>query len=42
MAVKVSYDHPDITYDDVKIDFNKINRNGMTLTSVSVGMAINI
>lgn len=42
MAVKVSYDHPDITYDDVKIDFNKINRNGMTLTSVSLGMAINI
>lgn len=42
MAVKVTYDHPDITYDDVKIDLNRINRNSISLTSISVGMAINI
>lgn len=40
MAFKVTYDHPDIIYDDVKIDPDRINRNGMTLTSVAIGMAV--
>ena len=42
VAVKVNYTHPDVIYEDVRIEHDRINRNGMTLTSVSVGMAINI
>ena len=40
LAVKVTYTHPDIFYDQVKIDFNKINKNGMALTSIALGMGV--
>ena len=40
MAVKMTYAHPDIVYDDVTIDFERINRNGMTMVSATLGMAV--
>ena len=41
-AVKVNYTHPDIIYDDVQIVPERINRNGMTIIALTVGMAVNL
>ena len=42
LAVKVNYTHPDIIYDNVIIDHDRINKNGMTITAITLGMAINL
>lgn len=42
LALKVTYTHPEIIYDEIRIDPQRINKNGMIMTSVSLGMAINI
>ncbi|MBR4978190.1 MAG: hypothetical protein IKY95_04460 [Bacteroidales bacterium] len=42
VAVKVNYTHPDIVYDNVRIDHERINRNGMTITAIMLGMAVNL
>lgn len=42
LAVKVNYTHPDILYDNVRIDAERINRNGMTITAITIGMAVNL
>ena len=42
LAVKVNYTHPDIIYDNVIIDHDRINKNGMTITAITLGMAISL
>lgn len=42
LAVKVNYTHPDVLYDNVRIDHERINRNSMTITAITFGMAVNL
>ena len=41
IAFKAAYTHSDITYDDILIDSERINKNDMLLSAIHLGMAIN-
>ena len=40
LAVKVTYTHPEIIHEDVKIEMDKINKNDMIMTAISLGMGV--
>ncbi len=40
-SLRMTYSHPQIVYDEVLIPMDRINRNNIFLTSLSIGMALN-
>ncbi len=40
LSARLTYTHPEITYDDVIIPLNRTNRNNAFISAISVGMAV--